>query len=205
MNEEMTQPPSPAEAHAALSEVDQIIANTRTAIAHGAAGPILILWGCLWAIADATIQFYPPAMQWIWIPLDIFGAVVTTWLVRQHRVQVKRPGRWRFGVFWVVLFAYAFLWMFLLMGDGVSKTDGPWAQVEPTYRKIASFWHTVPMFAYVALGLWLGRFLVWIGIVVTILVVAGLWLAPHYYYLWLAMTGGGALVLSGVLINKSWK
>lgn len=205
MNDEMNEPVSRAEALAALADVDTVIAQTRTAIAHGAAGPILILWGCIWAAADATIQFYPPAMQWIWFALDIFGVAATFWLVGRRRVQVKQSGRWRYMAFWLVLFFYAFLWMFLLLGKDLGKTDGTWVEVEPTYRKMASYWHTVPMFAYVIIGMWLGRFLIWIGVVVTMLVIAGLWVAPHYYYLWLAVTCGGALALSGVFINKFWK
>ncbi len=205
MSDETQNIPSRAEAMAALADVDSIIASTRTAIAQGPTGSILILWGCIWAAADATIQFYPSTMQWIWLALDSVGFAATFWLVSRHRVQVRRPGRWRFMVFWAVLFIYAMLWMLLLMGNDLDKTDGPWAEVEPTYRRMASFWHTVPMFAYIIIGMWLGRFLIWIGIVVTILTVAGLAFAPHHYYLWLAVTGGGSLALSGILINKLWK
>ncbi len=205
MNDEFTTPPNPAEARAALADVDAIIARTRTAIAQGAAGPILILWGCIWATADATIQFYPPAIRWLWLALDAVGIAGTIWLVSRQGVRVKQPGRWRMLLFWLALFGYAGLWMVLLMGDQLAKTDGAWADVEPVYRKMAAYSHTVAMFGYVILGMWLGRFLAWLGLVVTVLIVAGLWLAPHYYYLWLAVTGGGSLALSGVFINKFWK
>ncbi len=205
MNEEIPLSPSRDEALATLAEVDRIIVQTRRAIAHGPVGPILILWGCIWAAADTTIQFYPPAIQWIWTVLDAIGLMATFWIASRQRVKIKDPGRWRFGVFWVVLFVYGMLWMVLLMGNDLEKTNGPWSQVEPVYRRMASYWHTVPMFAYVIIGMWLGRFLVWLGLLVTVLTVAGLWLAPHYYYLWLAVTGGGSLVIVGIFVSKFWK
>ncbi len=205
MNEEMTQPPSQAEARAALAEVDRIIDQTRRALAQGPSAALLILWGCIWLAADVTTQFYPAAMQWLWWVLDGVGILGSWWIGACHGAKIKSPGAWRYGVFWLVLFAYAALWVCLLLPVNWPQTDLQWEHFEPVYRRITAYIHTIPMFAYVVGGLWLGRFFVWLGLLVTALIVVGLWFVPHYYYLWLGIAGGGSLIVAGVFIRKFWK
>ncbi len=205
MNDEMTIPPSREEARAALATVDEVLKQTRTALAHGPTAPMLILWGAIWMIADLTTQFHPAAMQWLWLVLDVVGMAASWWLAARHKVKVKRPGMWRFGVCWLILFAYAGLWGWMLVDPAWPQTASQWYVFEPEFRHLSAYAHTVPMFAYVIMGLWLGRFLTILGLVVTVLVVAGLYLAPHYYYVWLAVAGGGSLILSGIFIRKLWK
>jgi hypothetical protein len=72
-------------------------------------------------------------------------------------------------------------------------------------HKLTAYFSIVPMFAFVLFGLWIGRFLVWIGLVVTALILLGYYFLPGYFYLWMAMTGGGTLLLSGIFIRKFWK
>jgi len=205
MNEEMTQPPSQAEARAALAEVDHIIGQTRVALAQGPSAPLLILWGCIWLAADLTTQFYPVAMQWLWWVLDAVGILGSCWVGARYGAKIKRPGAWRYGVFWLVLFSYSALWLCLLLPIQWPQTDQQWEHFEPIYRRITAYAHTIPMFAYVVGGMWLGRFFVWLGLLVTALIVVGLWLVPNYYYLWLAISGGGSLIVAGVFIQKFWK
>jgi len=159
MNEAAIPSPSAAEARAALAEVGRVIDQTRLTLAHGPAAPILILWGVIWVIADCTTQFYPAAMQWLWLPLDIAGIGGSLWFPARHRVKVKRPGLWRFGLAWGILFFYAYLWIFLLCQAHWPQTNEQWQAFEPTYRRLTAYAHTIPMFAYVIMGLWLGRFL----------------------------------------------
>ena len=61
------------------------------------------------------------------------------------------------------------------------------------------------MFAYVIMGLWLDRFLLWLGVLVTVTTLIGFFFAPHYFFLWAAAAGGGSLVVSGAFIRKFWR
>jgi hypothetical protein len=61
------------------------------------------------------------------------------------------------------------------------------------------------MFAYVVTGLWLEHFMVWLGLVVTALTVIGLFLLPSYFYIWMAVVGGGTLAGTGLFIRNRWK
>jgi hypothetical protein len=205
MNEEPTLTPTPDEARAALAEVDQVLAQTRHAIRQGISAPLLILWGCIWMVADATTQFDPQAMGYLWWVFDLVGIVGWVWIIRSHSRQVKNPRGWRYGVFWGILFFYAILWMNLLVPVDWPKTSQEWIAFEPMYRRMTAYMHTVPMFAYVVGGLWLDPFFIWLGAIVTVLIVLGLCFVQEYFYLWLAVTGGGALVVSGVFIKKFWK
>ncbi len=72
-------------------------------------------------------------------------------------------------------------------------------------HKMAVLWVTACMLAYVVMGLWLDRFLTWLGAAVTVATVIGFLFAPHYFFLWTAAAGGGALVISGVFIRRFWR
>lgn len=60
------------------------------------------------------------------------------------------------------------------------------------------------MFAYVVMGLWTDRFLMWLGLFVTATALAGYFLVNPYFCLWMAVTGGGALMVTGLYIRHRW-
>ena len=72
-------------------------------------------------------------------------------------------------------------------------------------RKISAYWATVPMFAYIIMGLWLDRFFLVLGTLVTLATLAGYYFITDYFFLWMAVVGGGSLVAGGVFIRKNWK
>ena len=206
------QPPLSAtvdEARAALSEIDSVMASTRIAIAQGPSAPILILWGCIWLVADVTTQYCPEAMAWMWWILDLIGAGGTWLFIARNLNRVKREGSWRYGArygaFWGAVFFYSILWLNLLVPAHWPTTSQEWIDFWPTFRRISAYSHTVPMFAYVIGGLFVGRFFIALGMIVTALVLAGFFWAGDYFFLWLAVTCGGALIFSGVFIRKFWK
>jgi hypothetical protein len=206
MNEELLNPPTRDEAAASLAEVDRVVAQTRHAIRQGISAPLLILWGCIWIVADVTTQFHPEGAGWTWLLLDVIG-ILGWWLIFKFSgSHVRSPRGWRYGVFWGVLFFYASLWMNLLAPvTHWPQTAQQWIAFWPMYRRMAAYMHTIPMFAYVIGGLWIDRFFIWLGAVVTALIVFGLFYVDQYFFLWLAATGGGSLVLAGVFIKKCWK
>ena len=206
MNEQPPVSPTKDEARAALTEIDLVMARTRTAIARGPSAPLLILWGCIWSIADLTTQYHPQALQWLWWALDLIGFASTCWIIRNHRARVKSPGGWRYGVFWGAILFYAILWLNLLVPVKWPQTPQQWVEFEPIFRRVTAYFHTIPMFAYVIGGLFVGRrYFIWIGLLVTALILAGYCWAGAYFYLWLAVTGGGSLLFSGIIIRKFWR
>ena len=197
---------SKQEAQDSLNEIHSVIDQTRKAIAHGASSSILIVWGVIWLIGYSGTQFFPQWGGLIWMPLVFIGAI-SSWVLgaRRHHSTTPNANGAKIGAFWLVLFGYAALWMILLHPAQLPK-GVEWANYQPfNDRQIGAFMATVPMFAYVAGGLWFGRFFVWLGAIVTALTVIGFFLLPAWFNLWMAVTGGGSLIVSGLYIRNRWK
>jgi len=205
MNQETFKQPTPDEARAALAEVDNVLAQTRLSIARGPAAPILILWGVIWLIADITTQFHAQSMQWMWSVLDGAGLLMTAWFVARDKVKVRAPGGRKIGMFWGALFAYGMLWMVILQPINFPDSAQGWQNFEPVYSRLTTYWHTLCMFGYVVMGLWISRFLLGLGLIVTALILAGYYGNIPYYYAWLGVAGGGSLIIAGVFIRQFWK
>jgi hypothetical protein len=204
-----TKQPAPItqeEALASLQEIDRVIARIRKAIASAGCAPMLILWGFIWIIGFGTMQFFPEVTGRLWAVLDTTGIVISILFgIRAHRSRIHGLEQGRIALSWLVLLAYGALWVYLLWPWEMSHRSG-WRAFEPLMmRKQTAFWPTLCMFGYVAMGLWLDRFLLWLGVLVTVATLVGYCLVPDHFYLWIAATGGGSLVATGIFIRKFWK
>jgi hypothetical protein len=196
---------SKQEAQDSLNEIQSAVEQTRRAIAHGVASSLLILWGVIWVIGYSGTQFFPAKGGLMWMPLVFIGAISSWIFGARHRSSVHSANSARIGIFWLVLFAYAGIWLTLLHSTKL-PSGVEWANYQPTNdRQIGAFFATVPMFAYVVGGLWLDRFFVWLGGIVTVLTLIGFFALPAWFNLWMAFTGGGSLILAGFFIRKHWK
>ena len=198
--------PTPDEARSSLEEIDRIMTQTRKTIGAGRAGPMIILWGAIWVVGFAGAQYFPDSVSHLWTGLDIVGVagslLLGPWF---RRSPVKTSGQWRTGVAWLVLFIYASLWISLLCPWELLHRVGSTLVVPVMNRRIAAFISTIPMFGYVIMGLWLDRFFIWLGALVTVATVIGFYFAGNQFYLWMAITGGGSLIVGGVFIRKFWR
>jgi hypothetical protein len=204
MNSESNTPVTRQEALSALGEIDRVRNHVRRTLAAGVMSAMLILWGVIWIVGFSAEQFVPHAYR-VWLALDAVGITASLFLgVWSRKPTVDGPSSGRIGACWLVLFAYAALWSFLLVPSGALSGPG-WADYAHVLeQKMALLWVTVCMFAYVVMGLWLDRVLLWLGILVTVASVAGFFFLQPYFFLWVAITGGGSLVVSGLLIRKTW-
>lgn len=191
---------SPQQASEALQDVEAVTSQTRDKLAYKSVGPILILWGVIWITCFCMTHFVPRLAWWAWSIGDGIGlaatAVIAVRAARHGPVRsnaAKREGR-RVGWCWFLLFAYADIWLVVLW---------PWRA-----DQLVIFMVTLVMFAYVMMGLWLKmRFMVWLGLIITVLATGGYFgsmFVPGYLDLWLAITGGGALLVSGVYLTRKW-
>jgi hypothetical protein len=80
-------------------------------------------------------------------------------------------------------------------------------------EQLGTFFVTLIMFAYVIVGMWMRQhYLIVLGVGVTIATLVGYVLdmcirggvidMPRILNLWLAVTGGGALLLTGILLRR---
>jgi hypothetical protein len=63
---------------------------------------------------------------------------------------------------------------------------------------VSLFW----AFAYMASGAWLGLRMFVTGLVTAVAVLVGYFLIPQHYYLWMAVVGGGSLMLAGLWLRR---
>jgi len=172
------------EASEALGDIKRTQAEARKALSDGPAGLILILWGCIWAVAYLGGHFLRERCVWLWLGLNIVGIAGTFAIMWPGRSRTRTSYDRSIGFFWLFLFAYGFLWLVLL-----APIRG---------NQIGAFVPTLVMFAYVVLGLFFWRYLLWIGLITTALTVAGYFLLPAYFYIWMAFVGGGSLIVPGI-------
>lgn len=201
------------EAAGTLGEIERVNARTRRRILFKGADAIYMLWGVVWIVAFTLEQFVPhwtirfaiggtsiSIEGFFWIPLAFIGLVGTFVLSRW-----RSPGRderdWRAGVFWVVLFAYFCVYAFLLWP--VVNKEALFS--EKGWRVMTAAIALTPMFAYVVMGLWgFGDYMIWLGLGVTAATVVGAVFVPSWFYLWMAVFGGGALLATGVITHRRW-
>ena len=202
---------SQQEARESLGQVEQAVQRTRKMLAYGGADTLFIVWGVIWVLGFLGNHFSPivklgnyvgPVFaQWLWIILIAAGIVISV-VVEKRRMPVKSPLGKRIGWFWGLLYVYVSLWIGLC--HPFMKVQGH-AQSMMLYRHFGAIAATVPMFAYVVMGLWLDHFMIWIGLAVTALTLLGLFLLPAYFWLWMAITGGGTLMGTGIFIRNRWR
>jgi hypothetical protein len=61
------------------------------------------------------------------------------------------------------------------------------------------------MQVYVVAGLWTDSYLLWVGVLVSVLVILGLFCFPGIFWLWMAVFGGGTLIASGFYVRHFWR
>jgi len=183
---------SAREAMEALAAVREVERRTKHAISASGGGRIVTVWGFVWVVGFLSSHFlqgYP--LGWIWFGLNIVGAVATVWIVARTARRVRDPVGPRIGALWLAIVGYGMVWVVL--------------SAPLTGLQVGALLSSIAMFGYVVMGLWLDRAFLWIGLSVTAAIVAGYFLLPAIFGLWMAVFGGGALIVAGLRIQRRWR
>ncbi len=202
---------SKEQAQDSLKQIENMAVQTRRKIAASSAGPILIIWGTIWFVAylGTYLSYF---VEWkgyqliigdhftasfgitslIWPVLIVIG-IAASWYIATRKAPTRNVHNKRLGLTWLILFVYSNVWLVLLT---------PWNEYQ-----ISAFAASLPMFAYIIMGLWMDRFLLWLGVVVTLLIIAGFFLFHFHplFWLWMAVLGGGTLGGTGLYIHIRWR
>lgn len=191
---------SEQEAQDSLDQIQAVATSTRKTIAAGYDSTLLMMWGLIGILGFLGTHFF---LRWawpIWMVLSGIGLIATflfSWRQFRSANPIKIPAAekigWRIFLFWTLLFVYMFIWLAILKPRGGIQLN--------------AFMCTTVMFAYVVTGLWFKcYYMVWLGIGVTCTTLVGFYLIPpSYYCLWMAPTGGGAILGTGLYIKLFWK
>lgn len=162
------------------------------------ASPFLILWGLIWILANGVTGLVPRHAGTAWLIGVIVGTVATIWLVvRQSRqrdaanlytAEERSAIGWRAAILGTTVLAF-----FPAMLAVLAPLSG-----RQTNAFISLFW----AFAYMASGAWLGMRMLVTGAVTAAAILVGYFFIGEYYALWMALFGGGALLLAGFWLRK---
>lgn len=179
-----------ASAQSALDDIAQVEARTVQAAIYGANSAISILWGVVVALAYLANQFLPAIVGPTWLvawSAGFIGTALISWRWRQRSSEKHRMAmRLVWAQMVLILFGFLFLWLL--------PPSNP--------RQLAAFFPLVFMMGYVVAGLWLGRFFILCGVLVSILTVVGYLYSGPWLPLWMAFANGGALIAGGLYLRK---
>ena len=187
------------EARESLSLIQDAAARTHNVVAAGYASHLLILWGLVWIAGFTALHFAPRQGGILFGILDglgLLGTVFIAWRAWPSHGSLRGAGVSRLArsvfLFWVILFIYAGLWLLML---------------RPTVGiHVGALLVTVAMLGYIVTGLWTdSAFLIWLGLLVTGLTLFGFYVLPGWFNLWMAPTGGGAVLATGLYVRIRWR
>ena len=182
------------EAASRLHDIDTARRHSRTLFQYGLASPYLLLWGALWIVAGVIGAFSPNDAGIGWLIVDIIGFVGTGYLVAsQARRYDEGGGRVRM-VRWLGTAAVlaAFVAMTLMVFAPVTGVE-----VQTLITMLVAA-------AYMVAGCWVGFRYAVVGAVLAALSVGVFHLAPAHLPLIVPLLGGGALILGGLWMRRSW-
>ncbi len=186
---------SPNEAEQALEAIQKMTHKTRQSIVGSGASISLIVTGVIWMIGFMATQFLSgEIVAVIWIAISIVGsllAVIQGWLTSKR---VRDPSAAatakRIGLVWLLLAVFG-----LAAGAVAWPLDG---------KQLTVFTFLFIMISWTTMGLLLSFTPVWPGLVIIALVLAGYFWLPGLFFLWVAILGGGGMIVLGLYIRARW-
>jgi len=188
------------DAAASLGEVAVVTVQSRRALVASYASGLLILWGGVWVTAFLGTHFFLEQAWVIWPVLNLVG-IAGTYVICQRQLEgaeatrilaAKKIGQ-RLFWFWAAWYVYVGVWLSIF--------------ADYSGLQMNAFICTACMFAYIVIGFWFEcYFLVGLALAVTGLTLIACHSLPDgWYNLWMALTGGGAILGTGLYIRIFWK
>jgi hypothetical protein len=189
---------SAEDASGALAAIDAADRRVRQVYWYREASPFLIVWGLVWLVANAVTDLWPRWAGLAWLVGVVggvgFSAVLTYLQISRRAAAHDQPpaDRARSGrrVLLLGLTVAAFFpAMFAVLGPISAQQRNAF---------ISLFW----AFAYMAAGSWVGLRLFITGAVTAAAILVGYLFFREHFYLWMAVFGGGSLLLAGIWFRK---
>jgi len=186
---------SPDEAEETLAAIQQITQKTRHAIASSGTFITLIVTGIVWLVGFLATQFLSGAIvAYIWTGMSILGGILGTLLGFRMAPRVRNPSAGvaakRAGTFWLLLILYAIVIILIARPE-----DG---------KQATLFIVLFIMIGQLSMGMLISFSSVWWALPITALALVGYFLLPDYFYLWMAILGGGGMIAFGLYIRSRW-
>ena len=179
-------PISSDQAADALGEVRRTARRTSVLRGYSFAAPHFWLWGVVWLLGYAFSWWRPAAAGSFWTALDLVGFAGSALLARSASRRAARPAAQGVGR------------VMAMAATGVGFVVATYVILAPhSGLQFAAFPPLVVAAIYTGVGIWQGLRWSIIGVVLAALTVGGYLLWPDYFLPWMALAGGGALLLTG--------
>ena len=187
------------EASSSLREIGQAHQRSTAMQNYRHFAPHMLVWGCIWLLANSLCDFFPEKSGLIWPVASIFGVIVS--LANRKRVRgsvvgsaTSVPGSmlaqgWRWMLGSATLFAF-FVATFSVLP--------PHSNIQAT-----TFISLFFMFAYMIYGALAGLRVFFIGLIATVAILYGYFSLASHQYLWLGVCAGGALIVGALWVRKT--
>jgi hypothetical protein len=186
---------TPGEAADSLKEIQRTQSRSASARGYANTSPFLIMWGLIWMVGYAVSDLAPRYSNGTWALLILAGFLGSMAIGRTRAKEGNpHPGMsskagWRFVA------------MFIAIGCFISATYAIFGSA--TTAQQAAFNPLIVSLAYVIMGIWKGPRLAVTGIAIAALTLGGFFLLHQHFLLWMAVVGGGALLLGGRWLRKA--
>lgn len=180
-------PLSQTEAAEALRDISQAERRSSAAYGYRLAAPHLILWGVVWFIGYG-LTYARVSWTWVWLPLIAIGIAGSFWIGVRSKVGAERRD-WRYSA--TALAVFVFIWaIFMVLPP---RTD---AQTGAFFPILVSLYYAV-------IGIWSrGLRILLTGAALVALTLIGFFWLQQYFLLWMAVVGGGGLILGGLWLRN---
>ncbi len=181
----------PQEAADALREIQQAQRDSAVAYQHQKFSPHLFLWGVIWMIGYA-VNYARPGTNVVWLALISIGIFASFWI--GFRTQPKRSGAskagWQYGTTALAIFLFITALFAILPPRSEAQ--------------IGAFFPILVALFYALIGIWTAALrIALLALVLAALTIAGYFWLPQYFLLWMAVVGGGALILGGLWLRRA--
>lgn len=184
------------DAQESLAVIEDIWRKVRRSLAQGDTPYHLLIWGSVWLLGFLGSHFFPGRTSGLaWLALDVLGgigsAVVGTVKGRRVRQAHSPTSNRRIGLFWLSLFIYCGL--------------AVWITAPLQGRQLSMLIVLFVMIGWIAMGFLLSIAAVRLALLITAIALAGYFLLPQYFYLWMAILGGGTMIGGGLYMLLNWR
>ena len=186
---------SPDEAEEALAVIHRMTKKTRHSFASSGAYIFLMVTGVIWLVGFLSTQFLTgEIVAYIWTGMSLLGIALSILLGARMGPRVRGPSTAasakRAVIFWLLLVFYG------IAAIAIARpTDG---------KQVTMLIILFIMIGQLAMGLFLSFSSVWWALPITALALIGYFLLPDIFYLWMAILGGGGMIVLGLYIRSRW-
>ncbi|PCE28009.1 hypothetical protein BWP39_05760 [Paraburkholderia acidicola] len=180
---------SSEQAAQALREVEAVGQHSGQLYRYQRIAPMLMLWGVIWLIGFGLTDITPAHANFIWIALDVIGVSGCIYLGQRGKHEGRAGTSWRWLASILSIFAFYILALVIFQ--------------PATGMQSAAFIALIVSLFYVLGGFWLGARFAIAGALLAALTLIGYFMLAAHFALWMAVAGGGALMLAGLWLRRA--